>query len=228
MNKSRSKQVLVISPHHDDEVLGCGGSIARRIKDGFTVGVVYITAGFSSVVEAKSKKEAILIREKEAIVASKVLGIKKQIFLREEDRGLKFNTELLKKLISVIRNISPDLVYLPHFSDGDREHRLVSEISQEALWIARTPYFSRRDKRLEKEYSSILFYEVWSPLQKPTYFENITNFKDVKIEAMRAYSSQLVHVNYIDAILGLNRYRGQTSGKGDYAEAFAIKSLASL
>lgn len=222
------KSILIIAPHHDDEALGCGGSIAKKTTGGASAAVVYVTAGFSGIPNIKNIQKAIKIREQEALEACKTLSIKKQFFLREEDRNLKFNLKTIKKLVKIIREVKPSIVYLPHLNEGDFEHRLVSRMSQEALWIATSEYFPEVGEMYKKRYEAVLFYEVWTPLPSPQFFEDISRFKDKKIEAIRCYSSQVNLMNLAEAILGLNRYRGEMHGEVPFAEAFSIKSLGKL
>jgi len=222
------KNILIIAPHHDDEVLGCGGSIAKKVAEGANVVVVYVTAGFSGVPDLRNKEEAIKLREKEAIKACKTLGVKKWFFLREGDRNLKFNLKTIQKLIKIIRIVNPNIVYLPHLKEGDFEHRLVSQMSQEALWMATSKYFPELGKVHEEKYESILFYEVWTPLTSPQFFEDISRFKDKKIEAIKCYSTQVKLISLTEAILGLNRYRGEMYKGVPFAEAFSVKSIGKI
>jgi LmbE family N-acetylglucosaminyl deacetylase len=121
--------------------------------------------------------------------------------------------------------VEPNIVYLPHLKEGDFEHRLVSQISQEALWIASSKYFPELGGRYEKRYEAVLFYEIWTPLTSPQYFEDISQFKVKKIEAIKCYSTQLNLMNLAEAILGLNRYRGEMHRGVSFAEAFSVKSV---
>lgn len=106
--------ILVISPHQDDEVIGCGGTIIKHHKKGDKIWVVYITAGWSGIPKIKSKIEAVGIREKEARNACKILGVEKTIFMREEDRNVSESGKIVQKLIKIIRKAKPNFIYAPH------------------------------------------------------------------------------------------------------------------
>lgn len=215
--------ILVIAPHHDDEVLGCGGTIVKHSKAGDKVWVVYITKGWSGIPEIKSKKEAVKVREEEARNACKILGIKSYIFLREEDRNFLMSKGITHKLMKIIRKIKPNIIYAPHPKEKDREHKIVYEITKEASWLAKSPYLPQLGNPVNSiEY--IYLYEVWTPMEAFIIKEDITNVIDTKIKALRAYKSQLRYLNLIDAISGLNLYRGSMgSNIKKFAEVFQIE-----
>lgn len=66
----------------------------------------------------------------------------------------------------------------------------------------------------------VLTYEVWTPLQEYNVSENISDFIDLKKKLFSFYKSQLKKYKHDEAAVSLNRYRGITSGKGDYCEVF--------
>ena len=217
--------VLIISPHHDDEVLGCGGTITKHYKKGDKVFVIYITAGWSALPKIKSKEKAIKIREKEAHEACKILGVQKAIFLRENDRNF-YNKkgEIIEKMIKTIRDIKPNLIYTPHPKEKDTEHKIAYEIIKEATWLSKSPYLPKLG-RPTKSVEVIYLYEVWTPMKDFFIKEDITNVFDIKINALSAYKSQLEYLNLIDAITGLNMYRGSMVGTiKKFAEVFQAET----
>lgn len=76
--------------------------------------------------------------------------------------------------------------------------------------------------------NSWLSYEVWTPLLRPQFCVSIDTHITAKLEALRAYQSQLKNVAYDEAILGLNTYRGAMSGVGKTAECYMIEKLSAL
>lgn len=215
--------VLVISPHQDDEVMGCGGTIAKYHEKGVRVWVVYITAGWSGIPKASSKRDAIRIREKEAKNACRVLGIEKTIFMRERDRNFSCNGEIIQKLIKIIRKIKPKFIYAPHPNEKDIEHRITYEITKEASWLSKSPYFLNLGKPI-KSIEAIHLYEVWTPMENYLVKEDITTVIDKKIKALLAYKSQIEYLNLVDAAVGLNMYRGSIVGATKrFAEVFQIE-----
>jgi LmbE family N-acetylglucosaminyl deacetylase len=217
--------VLIVSPHHDDEVIGCGGTIVKYSQKGDKIFVVYITAGWSGLPEIKSKERAVKIREREARTACKILGIQKAIFLRENDRDI-YNKkgEIIQKLIKVIRNIKPNLIYVPHLNEKDIEHRITYEVTKEAAWLSKSLYLPKLGVPT-KSIKTIYLYEVWTPMEKFFIREDITSVVDLKTKALLAYKSQLEHFNLVDAIIGLNMYRGSMVGiTKKFAEVFQVEN----
>lgn len=218
--------ILVVAPHHDDEAIGCGGTIFKHYKKGDKVWVVYITAGWSGLPEIKSKQKAIKIREKEARNACKVMGVQKAIFfLREDDRNIyNKKTKIIEKLIKVIRDIEPNLIYAPHSEEKDVEHKIVYEAVKEAAWLSKSPYLPKLGQPT-KSIQNIYLYEVWTPMENFLAREDITSVINIKAKALLAYQSQLKHLNLVDAITGLNVYRGSMVGTDKkFAEVFQIEN----
>ncbi len=215
--------VLVISPHQDDEVAGCGGAIIKHCQKGDKVCVAYVTAGWSGIPEIKPRKEAIKIREGEAMNACKILGVGKTIFMREKDRELSASNKITQKLISIIRKIQPNIIYVPHPGEKDREHKIAYEITKDAACLSKTSYLPELGKST-KALEIIYLYEVWTPMQNFFLKENITDVIDIKTKALLAYKSQLKYLNLVDAINGLNMYRGSmTNTTRKFAEVFQIE-----
>jgi len=216
------KNILVIAPHHDDEVIGCGGTLLKFKQRQYKITVVYITAGYSGI-PLLGKEKAIETREKEARKSSQILGITNTIFLKEKDRELNFNFHTTSKLIKIMRMTRPLYIFAPHPNESDREHRIVSEITNEAIWLANSRYFPQLGKHKSWTYNAILYYEVHTPIQRPQLYVDISDYIDLKTKALNAYKSQIKNTNYSYAISSLNRYRGIMSSSGGYVEAFEVK-----
>ncbi|MDO8524849.1 MAG: PIG-L deacetylase family protein [bacterium] len=213
------KKVLVIAPHQDDEVFGCGGAIAK-ISSEINVSVGFILDGVSGVPSAHSREEAMKVRKDEANAAAQVLGVKNLYFLDFEDRGFVYSRETLHEIIRLIRNCSPSSIWFPHKNDGDIEHQVVHGLVEEAIWMAAGPFFPELGKSVPV-IEQLFCYEVWTPLQEYQIKVDITSTVKIKRKAMTCYKSQLEQTNYGEAILGLNRYRAMSSN-AKYIEAFQI------
>jgi len=123
-------RIIVFSPHPDDETLGCGGTIAKMVKSGREVYIVFMTDGRNShkyvlgIHDNPSPEELALIRKREAFNAAKVLGMdeSKLIFLDFEDGSLKRNIPNIKKEIKkILIAINPSDVYIP-LNDAHKDH----------------------------------------------------------------------------------------------------------
>lgn len=212
--------VLVFSPHPDDDVIGCGGSILKHSELGHMVTVVYMTSGEAGNIRY-TKDELSRIREREATQASALLGTNKVVFLHNEDGYLTYNKGSLIPVVNLIREIQPDIVYVPHKYDGHKDHIATNEIVIEAIERARSPFFQDLIGKpwLVKD---VFCYEVWTPLQNISYVEDITIQMPRKLEAIAKHQSQIENRDYHEAIQGLNRYRGVMTRKGKYCECFEI------
>ncbi len=185
--------------------------------------MIYITAGWSGIPKIKSKKEAIRVREKEARNACKILGVKKAIFMREEDRNISESGKIIQKLVKIIREIKPNLIYAPHPEEKDIEHRITYEITKEASWLSKSSYLPNLGNPT-KSIEAIYLYEVWTPMKDFFIKEDITNVVDIKTKALLEYKSQIEYLNLIDAIIGLNMYRGSmVSTTKKFAEVFQVE-----
>lgn len=223
MSSPKSK-ILIIAPHQDDEILGCGGYIRKNIEDGCSIVILFITSGWSGVRNKKmSKKKRVKIREDEAIKAGKILGIEKFIFLRKNDRAIYADKTLLFDIVKTIQITQPDIILSPHEDDADFEHQVVNKLTKEAAWLAKEGVLITKLSPA-RQLKEILFYEVWAPIKKPTVYVDITKHIDLKIKALMQYKSQLQQRDYIRIISGLNMFRGGIKGF-KYAEAFCRKLL---
>lgn len=204
------KRVLVLSPHPDDEAIGCGGTICRHVAEGDEVHVVFLTSGEKGG-HGLPPDETRRVREGEAAEAARILGVRSIEFWGEPDGGLEATTALLGRLQRRVVEWPPRLVYAPHPRDAHRDHVAVSSLVQR--WHRTTPP-SDVDVRL---------FEIWTPIQKMAVIVDISQFIERKLEAIRAYRSQVEVVDLADAARGLARYRGALHcwPEGDYAEVFA-------
>jgi len=214
------KKIMVFAPHPDDDILGCGGSIAKHADQGKEVHTVFMTSGESGSL-TYSGDELAAVRENEARNASRFLGVKNTVFLRNPDGYLEFSRDNTSGIVTLIRSIQPDIVYIPHQHDANEDHRTTAMLVIDACRRAGGPWFPECGPT-PWSVKTILAYEVWTPLQHVSYMEDITSWADTKIEALRLHASQLKDIQYDDAIMGLNRYRGIMSGKGGFCEAFQV------
>lgn len=219
--------VLVISPHHDDETIGCGGSICLHSSAGDEVSVVFIFAGWSAIPNVEDKKEATLIIQNEAVEACRELGVSNIIELSFDDRAYYQNEIAISALVKVFRDIRPEILYIPHSTDGDREHRFASEVSREALWLSTSDYFPELGKKIDAV-KIVLGYEIWKPIQSSQYLRDISSVIEKKRSALEKYQTQLKVKDWIGASLGLNAYRGISAGNCSYAEVFQVFKINKL
>lgn len=219
---SARRSILVFAPHFDDEAISCGGAIARHTAKGDRVVVVFMSRGDSGStvpgheMDPKTSERTL---KAEAEKAGQVLGIVRQVYLDLDDGFMGWTPDLLREFVRLINRYRPSIVYAPHADESHSDHRvahqLVSDAVPRAGWGA-FPTLAERAWAVEE----VRYYEMWTPIQRPNLYLDITAHVETKLEAIRQYASQLVMVPYDDGILGLNRFRGATTARYQYAEAF--------
>ncbi len=199
------KIILIMAPHPDDDVIGCGGSILLHVKSGHQVHILYLTNGEHGIGNSDPGK-ASSIREKEGRKAALQLGVtsKHLHYLKLEDGKVSQQTGNNELLQTILNSIQPDTIYLPSFFESHPDHHAANLLLKNNL--------SRR--------VNICAYEVWTPLI-PNLLINISEVMHQKQNALHEHASQLTAVDYQDAVTGLNRYRAAMFKKDvKYAEAF--------
>ncbi|BBJ38253.1 PIG-L domain-containing protein [Streptomyces antimycoticus] len=213
--------VLVVAPHPDDEVIGCGASMAKHASEGSEVTVAIVIARERSLHDGL-RSDADFTDETRK--ASAALGVHRWELWDEPSRDFLPSRKAHLDLVRLIREVRPDILYVPHRKDGDVEHRMVNQLATEALWMATSDFFGETGKPAPMP-RLVLGYEVWAPLAEFQYAEDVTGFVDQKVEAMRAYQSQLRHAAWDDAVRSLARYRGAVATGTTHAEVFEVISL---
>ncbi len=218
-------RILVLAPHMDDEVFGCGGTLAKCVATGGEVTVAYMTDGSKGYQRpeplpsaerlAEIERQLVETRKDEARRAGKRLGLGEPVFLDLPDRDVRITAETVARLVRVFQQVRPELICLPFLTDTHRDHWMTNCLFIEAARRARLhptlPCWG---------------YEVWTPLV-PNRVVDITEVIDVKRDAMAEFASQLAEYDYARAMLGLNAYRALLAGRGHgFAECFYVADLA--
>ncbi len=214
------ESILVFAPHPDDDVIGCGGSIAKQVMAGNQVSIIYMTSGEAGSLATRAD-QLIRIREGEARSAAAHLGVTDLTFLRNPDGYLEYSPENLNSIVTIIRTKKPARIYVPHSADNVPDHLVTHRLVVEGARRAAGPWFQELGAP-PWGVKHILGYEIWTPLQAVAHSEDISDFMPQKLESLQMHKSQLEHIRYDQAIQGLNRYRGIMTGKGDYCECFQL------
>lgn len=213
------KQILVISPHADDESYGVGGTILKRVAAGDKVHILIMTASDIKFEHTGGRIVTADTRVREAKAAAAVLGASVSFGLLGHESRL--DTIPLRDLVNVIEAIQDkkkaDVWYVPGQS-WHQDHRAVFEASIAACRPTR--------ENLPKE---VYRYEIptysWNVREHamiPNVFEDVTQFIDKKIRACKSHGSQLRPKNKMLGLMRLKewaRMRGFESHCG-FAEAF--------
>ncbi len=213
--------VVVLAPHMDDEVIGCGGTLARHVGCGADVTVVFLTdgrRGGSRGAGAAGAAEVAATRKQESRRALAELGITKIVYLDGEDgrlgaAQLGSSAGIAGALRAALSAARPDIVYLPSFLEEHPDHRAASALLKEAVGGAHLSFRCHA-------------YEVWTPLF-PNCFVRIDATVEAKRRALMHYQSQLAEADYLHTALGLNAYRSSAflDDACRFAEAFCSVSL---
>lgn len=220
------KNILILSPHADDEILGCGGLISKFSREKYSINVLILTNANIGAPEIFPPKEIKKIRN-EAKMANKFIGTKKLFF--ENLPAINLNNYPLYKIINIIDkyilNINPEIVLIPSANDIHNDHKIVFKAAK----------VSMRPNKLSN-LKKILSYEVVSETEwnedgksfNPNYFvclkkSDINN----KIKAFLKYKSQVKkfpHPRSKEAIINLSRVRGSQAFT-EYAEAYKVEKI---
>jgi len=211
--------ILVVAPHPDDEVLGCGGVISRNVAENNNVYILVMTKGSPKLYA----EEKILNVRREALCAHEFLGVKKTIFLDFHAPELDVTSvaDIANSINKVVKEFSIEEMYIPHRGDIHADHRAVAN----ACFVASRPVNNNTVKRLFA-YETLSETE-WAPpfgddAFIPNHFVDVTVYFDDKLRAMGCYKSQLKQFpnpRSIDALTALAKFRGATVGV-ERAEAF--------
>ncbi|HEY3343262.1 MAG TPA: PIG-L deacetylase family protein [Anaerolineae bacterium] len=209
-------RILVLAPHMDDEVIGCGGAICQHVRRGADVKVIFLTDGrlgsrellnLSGQQRRQREQVVAATRKQEAECALDVLGVRDRVYWDAEEMQLVVDPTLPGKLHQALQSFKPDLVYLPFFLEEQADHRAVNHILAQAL----------RDEPCDFD---CMGYEIWTPLF-PNLVIEISDVIETKKRALAEYKSQLADSNYMHSALGLSAYRSSALLEtGGYAEAF--------
>lgn len=219
--KGEEMNILVIAPHPDDEILGAGASIAKYIAEGHKVYVCIATKGCLPLFSDENVKK---IRE-EVNRCHAFLGIEETHFLDFPAAMLEEvpRHEINDKLYQIVDKLKPDIVFIPHHGDMQKDHQMIAE----AAMVALRPKYNHKVKAIYS-YETLSETEWNIPHAGNTFIPNVyvdvSNFIEKKIEAMRQYASQLSdfpNPRSLEAIEALAKYRGSTINV-KAAEAFAL------
>lgn len=213
------KNILVVAPHPDDEVLGCGGMTKKYSDKGYQVYILVVTRGTPKLYSEKQIKNV----RAEARKAHQILGVKETIFLDyyapELDRVSL--ADISGSISKVIQDLGIQKLFLPHRGDIHNDHTIVFK----AGLVAARPVNNCTVKEIYC-YETLSETEWAAPFGDdafiPTHFINISNQINDKLEAMRCFKSQVrpfPSTRSLETIEALAKFRGATVGF-QRAEAF--------
>ena len=216
-------RTLVIAPHPDDELLGCGGTLLRRVAEGGTVGWLLMTAMTEEAgwTHARIKQRAMEIER-----VREGLGINARHFyalgLATADLDQVPMGTLVARVSQVFKDFVPEEVLLPHPGDVHSDHRVTFEAAS-----ACTKWFRYPSVKRVLTYETLSETDAGLDLQRgfqPNVFVDVSGHLERKIELIQVYASEMGEFPFPrseGAVMALAHLRGAQSGFQS-AEAFHL------
>lgn len=219
--------ILVVAAHPDDEVLGLGGTLLKHTAAGDKVFILILTDGHSSrnahILDEKALAE-IEARKQACIKCADILGASDVRFYSFDDQRLDTYPliELVQAIEKYARTVDPDIVYIHHSGDVNKDHKVMFEASITAF----RPVTGKNIRLLA--YETFSSSEWGLPVEKvsflPNVYYDITDFLDKKIEAVKCYAMELreyPHPRSVEGIRIAAQYRGAVIAR-PAAEGFVL------
>lgn len=178
-------RVVVLSPHPDDELIGCGGTIFGLAQAGAEIHVIQMTEGMTCLAlrgEAESVRRQ--IRWQEAAAVAERLGFTGHYWETGSSGGLEDSEETVARLTEVLAGLKPDLVFVPSGTDRHPEHRLANLIFERARGVI--PGSCR-----------VLEYPVWGFLAEADVAVEVTAFHRSVLDALYLYKTAMKAEDYV-------------------------------
>ncbi len=221
MSKAPQK-ILVIAPHPDDETLGCGGALLKHAAAGdeiywLVMTAMHLEAGYDSQAMARRKDE---IEKVKTLYGFKNTALLELSTTRLDTLSL---ADVIAKMNVFVKDIEPDVLYLPYSQDAHSDHRITFEAGASlAKW------FRRKNLKRVFAYETIseteFQFDPSSTTFKPNFYVDISQFVEKKMEIMNVFKSELKDFPFprsLTAINALTQKRGSECG-ARAAEAFML------
>lgn len=175
--------VLAIGSHPDDVELGCGGTLALLAKQGKKVGILHLTRG------ERGTRGTVEERQREAEDAARALGAAEVGFLDCGDGAFRTGEAEEDALIGKLRAWRPELILAPTPSDRHPDHHRAHQLIQAAGFYAG---LKNRHPEAGPPYrpGAVFSYMQHDPFE-PSFIVDVSSTWETKLEALRAYRSQL-------------------------------------
>jgi LmbE family N-acetylglucosaminyl deacetylase len=216
--------ILGIGCHPDDLEIGCGGTLAKYVKQGNKVFMCHIANGNlgHAVIEPAELRE---IRDREAGNAAKVIGAESisidvgDLQAEASDKGVR------DALTDVVRSTKADVIITHNPEDYMRDHEQVSALARDVSFTVTIPHLLTRASA-RGVFPPVFFMDTLAGINFiPTEYVDITGEIEQKLEAVNCHESQVVwlrehdHIDFLDFVKTCNKYRGLQSNC-TFAEGF--------
>ena len=203
------KNVLIVGAHFDDSELGVGGTAAKLAKQGCNVFKITLTDNVTDFLPRKVSVGYLSSKE-QSHMASKVLGIQEIEFAPVECSRLIYSKDLMQKIEKIIFDYSIDTVFMHFSSDMNRDHIEANKLCLTAARHCANIF----------EYQSNGY--ILDDAFYPTFFINISDYIDLKKDALHKYGSEHDRMNRLfETIIEKNHIWGYAN-EVEYAEGFRV------
>ena len=222
--------ILAFGAHPDDVELGCGGTVAKEVSKGKKVGIIDLTRG------ELGTRGSVDLRNQESKLASNILGLVLRENLNFKDGFFQNNESNQIEIIKVIRKYRPEIVLCNAEDDRHIDHPKAAELVSSACFLSGLRKIETVDNgKNQKEWrpKNVYHYIQWKN-SSPDFLVDISGFISIKLEAIKAYSSQFYDPNsnepetpistknFIDNVINRSADLGRLIGV-EHAEGFTSK-----
>ncbi|MBF0549488.1 MAG: PIG-L family deacetylase [Deltaproteobacteria bacterium] len=220
-------KILVVAAHPDDEVLGCGGTMARLSREGHEIFIAILGEGITARYADRTAADPVLLQELHDLArrAGARLGAKDVFLYHLPDN--RFDTVPLLDIIKIVERLivqhQPEVVYTHHQGDLNIDHAILAR----AVLTAARPLPGQPIKELyafEIPSSTEWAFNQLGPIFQPNVFVNISQTLDIKLSAMDLYEKEarpFPHPRSRQALISLAQRWGSAAGL-PAAEAFSL------
>jgi LmbE family N-acetylglucosaminyl deacetylase len=209
--------VMVLSPHPDDEIIGCGGTILKLARAGCRIVCVQATDGsdgwaLRNLPEAERRE----VRLTEARAVAQAAGIRETDYWREDNRAFRASEAMVVRLAELFTRFEPRLIFTPFLNDPHRDHRTLNAIAAGALVAAGDAI----------DHARVLGYEVWT-LAPAAVVCDVTDVREEQEALLRMYENAMKVDDFLDLCERRNYYNAcRLLGRAGFAEVFHACSVA--
>ncbi|MBD3184089.1 bacillithiol biosynthesis deacetylase BshB1, partial [Candidatus Poribacteria bacterium] len=179
--------ILAFAAHRDDIELTCGGMMIKLVDQGYITGIIDLTAGEMGTRGTPEERTA------EAEEAGKILGVQIRDNLGIPDADIQLNRENMVKVIKSIRKYKPKVILLPYWEDRHPDHAHAGNLIFEAAYYSG---LAKLDTGQTKHRPERLIYYMCHYRFEPSFIVDVTEQHERKMDAIRAYKSQVYNPNY--------------------------------